>query len=129
MSKQPEITPAVMALAHPIRRVIIDYVSRGVTSPGEIAAACGETLGVVSYHTRMLRDYGILEVTRTEPRRGALQHFYGFTENAETDLAAALKMSAAALGSVRKWVKARDEALGSAARVAELGAALDAVSA
>jgi len=33
-------------------------------------------LGVVSYHVRMLRDYDCVELVRTEPRRGALQHFY-----------------------------------------------------
>jgi hypothetical protein len=36
----------------------------------------GAPLGVVSYHVRMLRDYDCVELVRTEPRRGALQHFY-----------------------------------------------------
>jgi hypothetical protein len=33
----------------------------------------------VSYHVRMLRDYDCVELVRTEPRRGALQHFYRAT--------------------------------------------------
>lgn len=40
-------------------------------------------LGVISYHVRMLRDYGLVRVTRTEPARGALEHFYRRTELAE----------------------------------------------
>jgi hypothetical protein len=43
-----------------------------------------EPLGVVAYHVRMLRDYGLIYETRTEPRRGALQHYYQRTELAET---------------------------------------------
>ena len=39
----------------------------------------GAPLGVVSYHVRMLRDYDCVELVRTEPRRGALQHFYRAT--------------------------------------------------
>ena len=34
---------------------------------------------MVSYHVRMLRDYDCVELVRTEPRRGALQHFYKAT--------------------------------------------------
>jgi DNA-binding transcriptional ArsR family regulator len=55
---------------------ILRELRRGEKSPGEMATALGHPLGVVSYHVRMLRDYGAVELTRTEPRRGALQHFY-----------------------------------------------------
>jgi DNA-binding transcriptional ArsR family regulator len=34
------------------------------------------TLGTVSYHVRELRKVELIEATRTEPRRGALEHFY-----------------------------------------------------
>lgn len=43
----------------------------------------GPTLGTVSYHMRMLRDYGLVYETKTEPRRGALEHFYRRTELAD----------------------------------------------
>ena len=33
-------------------------------------------LGRVSYHIRLLADLGAIELVRTEPRRGALEHFY-----------------------------------------------------
>src|SRR4029079_10882401 len=42
-------------------------------------------LGVVSYHVRMLRDYDCVELVRTEPRRGALQHFYRATARPTLD--------------------------------------------
>lgn len=35
----------------------------------------------------MLRDYGLVELTRVEPRRGALAHFYRRTELADMLLA------------------------------------------
>ena len=45
----------------------------------------GAPLGVVSYHVRMLRDYECVELVRTEPRRGALQHFYRATARPQLD--------------------------------------------
>lgn len=96
----PEISPAVMALAHAIRRDIIVALARGTTSPTEIAAVLERPLGVVAYHVRMLVSYGVLEVERTEPRRGALQHFYRFTRNAYPDLCAARELFGAATARV-----------------------------
>lgn len=78
----------VKALAHPIRVNIISAIAEGVDTPGGIAALDDKPLGVVSYHVRMLRDYGVIEVYKTEPRRGALQHFYRFTNQARADLTA-----------------------------------------
>jgi DNA-binding transcriptional ArsR family regulator len=34
------------------------------------------SLGTVSYHVRELRKSALIEETRIEPRRGALEHFY-----------------------------------------------------
>ena len=47
-----------------------------MASPSEIADALAEPLGNVSYHVRILRELDCLELVRTEPRRGALEHFY-----------------------------------------------------
>jgi DNA-binding transcriptional ArsR family regulator len=47
-----------------------------VASPSELADALGEPLGNVSYHVRILRELDCIELVRTEPRRGALEHFY-----------------------------------------------------
>src|ERR1700742_700711 len=63
------------ALAHPLRARILQRLGERVASPGDLAVELGAPLGVVSYHVRMLRDYDCVELVRTEPRRGALQHF------------------------------------------------------
>jgi DNA-binding transcriptional ArsR family regulator len=48
----------------------------GVSSPRELAERSGERLPNVSYHMRVLRDAGCIELVRTKPRRGAIEHFY-----------------------------------------------------
>jgi DNA-binding transcriptional ArsR family regulator len=73
------------ALAHPLRARILQRLGERVASPGDLAAELGAPLGVVSYHVRMLRDYECVELVRTEPRRGALQHFYKATARPNLD--------------------------------------------
>jgi DNA-binding transcriptional ArsR family regulator len=55
---------------------------------GEIIEGSGPSLGTVSYHMRMLRDYGLIREVRVQPRRGALEHFYVRTDLADEILAA-----------------------------------------
>lgn len=65
------------ALAHPLRWRILEVVSeRGEASPVALARALDQPLATVSHHVRVLRDSGSLELTRTEQRRGALEHYY-----------------------------------------------------
>ena len=73
------------ALAHPLRARILQRLGERVASPGDLAVELGAPLGVVSYHVRMLRDYDCVELVRTEPRRGALQHFYRATARPNFD--------------------------------------------
>jgi len=73
------------ALAHPLRARILQRLGERVASPGDLALELGAPLGVVSYHVRMLRDYECVELVRTEPRRGALQHFYRATARPSLD--------------------------------------------
>ena len=73
------------ALAHPLRARILQRLGERVASPGDLAVELGAPLGVVSYHVRMLRDYECVELVRTEPRRGALQHFYRATARPNLD--------------------------------------------
>ncbi|WP_084286370.1 ArsR/SmtB family transcription factor [Solirubrobacter soli] len=73
------------ALAHPLRARILQRLGERVASPGDLAVELGEPLGVVSYHVRMLRDYDCVELVRTEPVRGALQHFYKATARPNLD--------------------------------------------
>src|SRR4051795_11684866 len=68
------------ALSHPLRPRILQRLDEGgVASPNQLAEALGERLGNVSYHVRILRGLGFVELVRTEPRRGALEHFYRAT--------------------------------------------------
>ncbi len=73
------------ALAHPLRARILQRLGERVASPGDLATELDAPLGVVAYHVRMLRDYECVELVRTEPRRGALQHFYKATARPNLD--------------------------------------------
>jgi DNA-binding transcriptional ArsR family regulator len=64
-------------LSHPLRPRILQILAvRGEASPNEIAAELEVPLGTLSYHTRLLRDAGWIELVREVPRRGAVEHFY-----------------------------------------------------
>ena len=74
---QPVDQQLVTALGHPLRqRLLILLHKRGEASPRQPAELSGERLLNVSYHVRVLRDAGCAELVRTEPRRGAVEHFY-----------------------------------------------------
>jgi DNA-binding transcriptional ArsR family regulator len=73
------------ALAHPLRASILQRLGERVASPNDLALELRAPLGVVSYHVRMLRDYDCVELVRTAPRRGALQHFYRATARPRLD--------------------------------------------
>jgi DNA-binding transcriptional ArsR family regulator len=64
------------ALAHPLRVQLLAGLNEGVASPNELAKRLNEPLTNVSYHVRMLHDLGCIELVDTEPRRGALEHYY-----------------------------------------------------
>jgi DNA-binding transcriptional ArsR family regulator len=67
----------VKALGHPLRLRILEVINdRGEASPVALAREFGRPLATVSHHARVLRDLGCIEVVRTEPRRGAVEHFY-----------------------------------------------------
>jgi DNA-binding transcriptional ArsR family regulator len=65
------------ALGHPLRLRILEAINdRGEASPVRLAREFKQPLATVSHHARVLRDLGWLELARTEPRRGAVEHFY-----------------------------------------------------
>jgi DNA-binding transcriptional ArsR family regulator len=64
------------AMANSLRIDILRILNEREASPKEIAAAVDEGLSHVSYHVNQLREYGAIEPVRTEPRRGAVEHFY-----------------------------------------------------
>lgn len=68
----------VKALSHVLRQHILLATVQGEVSPKELAEALDEGLSQVSYHVKVLRDDcdGMIEETRTVPRRGAVEHYY-----------------------------------------------------
>lgn len=63
---------------HPLKLRIIELYATGAElTPVDVQRELGEPkLGNVSYHVRALLSDGLIELVRTEPRRGALAHFY-----------------------------------------------------
>jgi DNA-binding transcriptional ArsR family regulator len=64
---------------HPLKLGILDALAADggqVMSPVEFHRESGEPLGNVSYHFNGLFEAGLLELTDTQPRRGAVEHYY-----------------------------------------------------
>jgi DNA-binding transcriptional ArsR family regulator len=70
------------ALAHPLRVRILSSLQKGISSPNQLSQELDEPLGNVSYHVKTLLEYKCVELVKTEPRRGAVEHFYRATERA-----------------------------------------------
>jgi DNA-binding transcriptional ArsR family regulator len=68
----------VKALDHVLRQHILLAAVAGEVSPNGLSKALDEGLSQVSYHVKVLRDDcdGMIEETRTAPRRGAIEHYY-----------------------------------------------------
>jgi DNA-binding transcriptional ArsR family regulator len=71
------VDPRLMkALSHPLRQRILQELNQRVASPAELSQELGESLGNVSYHVKILAELEAIELVRTAPVRGALEHFY-----------------------------------------------------
>lgn len=65
------------ALAHPLRREILDALEGDrEASPVELAQEIVAPLTHLSFHVRQLERAGLVTLTRTRQRRGAVEHFY-----------------------------------------------------
>jgi len=64
------------AMAHPMRVRILAYMNDRPWSPNELSEELAEGLSQVSYHVKVLKDFELIEMTKTEPRRGAVEHYY-----------------------------------------------------
>src|SRR3954453_12482041 len=74
---EPAIDQRIMkALSHPLRVRMLTLLNQKVSSPSELAEELDEPLGNVSYHMRFLPDPNMVKLVRTEPRRGAVEHYY-----------------------------------------------------
>ena len=72
----------IKALAHPLRERILQALNENVASPAQLARALDEPLGNVSYHVKILLECEAIELVRTAPVRGAIEHFYRATMRA-----------------------------------------------
>jgi DNA-binding transcriptional ArsR family regulator len=78
MQLKQVIDPRVAkAFTHPLRgHVWVTLCERGEASPKEIADELGIEVSEVSYHFRELKKRNLIELVRTEQRRGFAEHFY-----------------------------------------------------
>lgn len=72
----------IKALGHPLRVKLLAYLNDREWSPNELSEELNEGLSQVSYHIKVLRDLEMIEMTKTEPRRGAVEHYYRAIERA-----------------------------------------------
>lgn len=66
----------IKAMSHNLRVRILAYMNDRPWSPRELSRELGEGLSQVSYHVKVLKDFELIELVKTEPRRGAVEHFY-----------------------------------------------------
>ena len=72
-----ELADLLRNVAHPVRIAILRRVREvGEVNPRGFTRSHGATLATVSHHFRILARAGLIELLRTEPRRGAVEHFY-----------------------------------------------------
>lgn len=73
----PQIDQRLMkALGHPLRIGILTVLNDQMASPNELSKELEEGLSQVSYHVKVLKDYEMIEMVTTAPRRGAVEHYY-----------------------------------------------------
>jgi DNA-binding transcriptional ArsR family regulator len=74
-------TDSIRAIGSPQRRRILRALhSAGeALSPNELSNAGDSSLGHVTYHVKVLKECGVVVLTDTQPRRGAVEHFYTST--------------------------------------------------
>lgn len=65
------------ALRHPLRRRILREMADGeAISPRELSDTLQAPLSNVRYHVRVLAECAVINLARTKPARGSVQHFY-----------------------------------------------------
>lgn len=73
------MTPALIyALNHPARRQILRLLNQpGVeASPSDMLESMSVGLSALSFHAQVLNELGVIQGTRTQQVRGAVEHFY-----------------------------------------------------
>jgi DNA-binding transcriptional ArsR family regulator len=82
------LATALSAFGHPTRLRIAVLLSGEIMSPVQATPRIEQvTLGKVSHHFRVLHAAGLIRQTSTRQRRGAVEHFYMLTDDAQELLA------------------------------------------
>ena len=63
-------------LSHRLRTRVLAILNERVSSPNLLSKELNEGLSQVSYHIDALKKLKLIELVKTEPRRGAVEHFY-----------------------------------------------------
>jgi len=84
------------ALTHSVRVQILSLMVDGEWSPNQLHKELGIGLSQISYHIKVLKDFELIELTKQEPKRGAVEHFYRAVERiiVPEEMAAALPKTA-----------------------------------
>lgn len=80
-----ECARTLKGLAHPIRLAALVALSRGDLSPSQFARSRGEPVSNVSYHFRLLAEVGLIELARTRPVGGSIEHIYRRVESTKVE--------------------------------------------
>jgi DNA-binding transcriptional ArsR family regulator len=72
----------VKALGHPLRVQALQILNLRTASPNELANEMDVGVSLLSYHVRVLHELECIELVKTEPVRGAVEHFYRATSRA-----------------------------------------------
>lgn len=78
---RPNVADCIKAISSPQRRRILRALHDAgeARSPNELSKAFEVSVGHVSYHVKVLKECDALALTDTQPRRGAVEHYYAST--------------------------------------------------
>ncbi len=73
----------LFVLRHPLRKRLLRFYveAEGTLSPKQLTLLVNEPkISNVGYHVRTLAENGAVELVKTVPRRGSVEHFYKATD-------------------------------------------------
>lgn len=80
-------------VSHPLRNRCLTILTERTASPSEIARELGHEVSNVAYHVDRLAEMGHVELVKTRPVRGAVQHFYKAVQRPLLDVESHAKLS------------------------------------
>jgi DNA-binding transcriptional ArsR family regulator len=75
-------TTLAAIVAHPLRVKCLSILAERTASPNQISRELKADVGNVSYHVKVLRELGVVELVDEKKVRGAVEHFYKATTRA-----------------------------------------------